>query len=289
MFFSKFPKVLYDFNRAGTFQNMVDIFRNVRPLEEFLDNPSSYRFYEIKNGERPDVVSQRLYGTPEFYWTFFVVNDFLHDGYRAWPLSAEDLFAYMQKEYEGYVITTNPEIIRNTDQIITDHRNSIAGRFDVGEIMYGDISGAKGRLTKKNIDMNQLIIQDVTLGTAGINGITGNADATVIGGAFLGNPDAINNSTETIRGQGVNQEFVDTYRVWKYIDAPYYYYNENDPDKKPVTNAIFVQGGVAESDLAYVSYRAHEEELNETRSRIRYVTPQFINQFVDQFEELINV
>lgn len=289
MYFKKFPKVDYDFNRTGTTQKMINIFRSVRPVDTFIDEPSAYSIYEVKNGERPDIVSQRIYGTSIYYWTFFVINEFLHDGYRSWPLSQEDLFDYLQKEYEGYVITTNPQIVRNTDQIITDHRNSLSGRFDVGQTLYGTVSGAKGRITKKNIDMNQLVVQDVTLGTSGVNGITGASDSNVIGGAFIGNPEAINNSTETVRQQGANQDFVDTYRVFKYLDAPYYYYNENDADKKPVTNAIFVEGGVAESDLSYVTYRAHEEELNEQRSRIRYIHPNYINDFVKRFESLLNV
>ena len=108
-FFKQFPKVEYDFNRTGVKQNMVDLFRSVRPLPSFLDNYSAYKFYEVKNGERPDIVSQRLYGTSQYYWTLFVVNDFLHDGMRSWPMSQEDLYTYIEKEYEGYVIETNPD------------------------------------------------------------------------------------------------------------------------------------------------------------------------------------
>ena len=79
-FFRQFPTINYDLKKDGSVMRMVNIFRNVRPLQNYVDNPSLYNFYEIKNGERPDTVSQRLYGTPDFYWTFFVINEFLHDG-----------------------------------------------------------------------------------------------------------------------------------------------------------------------------------------------------------------
>ena len=105
-FFRQFPKIDYDFNREGSITQMVDIFRSVRPLPTFVDEFSGYKFYEIADGERPDIVSQRLYGTSKYYWTFFVVNDFLHDGYRSWPLSASDLHAYIEKEYKGKAIET---------------------------------------------------------------------------------------------------------------------------------------------------------------------------------------
>lgn len=269
-FFKQFPKVQYDFNRTGITQNMVDLFRSVRALPTFLDEYSAYRYFNVENGERPDVVSERLYGTTDYYWTFFVINEHLHDGYRAWPLSQEDMYDYLTKNYNGYVITTNPSITRTGDGLISEFRDSLSGRFKIGETITGAISGASGKLTRKNVDMNQLIIQDVT------------------GGAFIGDPTLVNNSTELVIGQ-TSGDSVSTHRVFKYADAPYYYYLETDADKKPVTNAVHIQGGVVESDLAYVTYRTHEYELNDERSKIRYVVPQYIEQFVDAFEELINV
>ena len=50
-YFKQFPKVEYDFERNGIVQNMVDIFRHVKPLQNFVDNFSGYRFYNIINGE----------------------------------------------------------------------------------------------------------------------------------------------------------------------------------------------------------------------------------------------
>ena len=267
-FFKQFPKIEYDFNRTGVKQNMVDLFRSVRPLPSFLDNYSAYKFYEIKNGERPDIVSQRIYGSSQYYWTFFVINDFLHDGYRAWPMSQEDLFDYIAKEYEGYVIETNPVITRDTDQLITDHRNSLAGRFALGETITGATSGATGTLTSKITDLSQLIVQNVT-------------------GAFIGDQTPGSNTTELVVG-GTSEDSVSTYNVYKYAEAPYYYHRTDDADKKPVTNANHIVGGVDALHLSYVSNRSHIIEENDERTKIRIIDPAYVEQFVDQFEELIN-
>ena len=94
-FFKQFPKVEYDFNRQGVIMNMVDIYRSVRPLQNFVDDTTAYIYYEVRNGERPDIVSNKLYGNQNFYWTFFVVNEALHDGLQTWPLSQEYLFTYI--------------------------------------------------------------------------------------------------------------------------------------------------------------------------------------------------
>ena len=306
MFFNRFPNTKYDFDGQGKFQNIKNIFRSVRALPEFLDTFTSYKLYDVINGERPDIVSSRLYGTPQFYWTFFVVNDFLHDGYRAWPMSQQDLVQYFETQYEGIVITTDPEIVPDADGLDT-FKNSIAGQFDLGEILHGGTSGAKGTLTKKDVDMNQLVIQDVTLGTAGIHPISGAADSSITGGQFIANEAIIQNS---------NTEQVESHIVYKYIDAPYQYYATADSaNQRSVTNRTFINSSekeqiaidpnnseansdgqvfrttnntVDENFISFKTYREYETELNDARSQIRYVDPNYIGEFVERFTELLN-
>ena len=307
MFFNNFPNIKYDFEGQGKLQNIKNIFRSVRALPEFIDEFTGYKLYDVINGERPDIVSQKLYGRPDFYWTFFVVNDFLHDGYRAWPMSQEDLLQYFDTQYEGFVITTDPEIVPDADGLDT-FKNSIAGQFDLGEILHGGTSGAKGTLTKKDIDMNQLIIQDVTLGSAGKHPISGADDASITGGQFIANEAIIQNS---------NTEQVQSHIVYKYIDAPYQYYATADStNQKSVTNRTFINSSekeqiaidpnnseansdgqvfrtinntVDENFISFKTYREYESELNDARSQIRYVDVNYIGDFVNKFNKLINL
>ena len=99
-FFKNFPTIEVDLQRNGKINKMVNIFRSVRPLQNFIDDSALYTLYEIKNGERPDIVSQRLYSTQEYYWTFFVINDFLHDGYRSWPCPQNILDKYIDYDMQ---------------------------------------------------------------------------------------------------------------------------------------------------------------------------------------------
>ena len=268
-YFRQFPKVGYDLKNDGVIQNVVNIYRSVRPLQAFVDNIAAYKFYEIKDGERPDIVSQRLYGTPNFYWTFFIINDYLHDGLAPWPMSSADLFTHIETEYNGFAITTNPLIRRNTDQLIIDHENSLAGRFKIGEKIIGGNSSASGTLKKKIIDLNQLIVQNVT-------------------GTFIGDPTLSSNNTETITGQTTGDN-VNSYEVYKYADAPYQYYLETDTiEQRTVDNGIFIDGGTPTSDLSFITNRAHIEASNSARSNMRVIDPKYIRQFTDKFETLIN-
>jgi hypothetical protein len=268
-YFRQFPKIGYDLKNDGVIQNVVNIYRSIRPLQQYIDNISAYKYYEIKNGERPDIVSQRLYGTPNYYWTFFIINDYLHYGLASWPMSSEDLYEWIKEEYNGFAITTNTIIRRNTDQLITDHENSLSGRFQIGEKINGGSSSANGTLKKKLIDMNQLIVQNCT-------------------GTFIGDPTLINNPSETIVGE-TSGDSVTSYQVYKYEDAPYQYYLETDITyQRVVDNGIFINGGTPASDLAFISNRAHVEQANMERSNLRVIDPNYIRQFTDKFETLIN-
>lgn len=272
-FFKQFPKVSYDLRKDGSIMKMVNIFRSVRPLQNFVDNPSLYKFYEIKNGERPDVVSHRLYGTSDFYWTFFVVNEFLHDGYKVWPMSQEQVYEYIKQHYEGYAVTTRPYMQLDSDGIRRENVDSLAGKFQIGEDILGATSGARGTLTKKDVDMNQLIIQNMQ-----------NTNA------FSGNGAADNNNYELLQGQ-TTDDSVQSYEVFKYADAPHHYYIlDEDGVEREYTNMTFINqtSATAEASLKYVTNRAYIQELNDERSKIRVINPNFIGKFIEEFESLLN-
>ena len=280
MFFKKFPNIEYDFEGKGETNTIKNIFRSVRALPTFLDEFTGYSFYHVVNGERPDIVSQRLYGSSDFYWTFFVINDFLHDGYRAWPLSQEDLEEYFETHYYGKVITTNPIIIPDADglDVVQD---SLAGKFDLGSIVHGGTSGAKGTIVKKNIDMNQLVIQEITEGTAGVHPITGASDSNFDGGPFQ--------SSEQLVQELPNSHQVKIDKVFNYIDAPYQYFKTGDTERKQVTNKTFIDStdSVDENQLSFITNRLFETERNDQRSFIRYVQPTAMGDFVKAFNDLI--
>ncbi len=269
-YFKQFPNIAYDFDRNGIKQNVVDIYRSARPLNAFLDDLNAYSFYEVKNGERPDIVSQRLYGTTQFYWTFFIINDFLHDGLAAWPMSQEKIQAYMNQEFEGVVITTNPFVDDTGDiGVEAGYPNSLSGRFELGETITGTTSGATGILVKKNLDMNQLVLQSVE-------------------GSFIGSSaPGPQNATESITGSKTIDS-VNTYDVYKYIDAPHNYYRTDDPEKRVQSNSIFINGGEPAGELSFDTNRSHIFAVNDARSKIRVIDPKYITQFVEKYEAIIN-
>ena len=276
-FFRQFPKIQYDFQDNGIDTRIIDIFRFVKADDRYLDDLSTYAFYQIQNGDRPDIVSNLLYGTPDYYWTFFVINEQLKTGLSGWPMSTEQFEDYMTTEYDGIAIETYPVIIRDGNGKITDHRNSLAERFQLNETVTGILSGATGIVKAIDVQKSQLILRDVD-------------------GVFQGN--------ELVRGNTTLDE-VTSYRVWDYRDAPHHYedddgntiYSALHIDEQYIYNANNVlvtasnpiQTGTSDSEVNIITNFEYETQLNEERANIRVIRSKLIYDFAKNYRDLINI
>jgi hypothetical protein len=100
MYFKKFPKFLYDFKING--ENKValvkDITQNVRIRTQILENITLYDEYDIKDGETPEIIAEKIYGSPEYHWVVMLCNhrfDYIND----FPLSTHNLEEHITQKY----------------------------------------------------------------------------------------------------------------------------------------------------------------------------------------------
>lgn len=105
-FFSQFPKVPYSFDQFTPSINtqIIDMYRYVDVNRDITSDLAAYLTYSIKDGERPDQVSHKLYKTPDYHWTFFIINELLKDGIKNWPKSYIELDQYVKKNYGKYSV-----------------------------------------------------------------------------------------------------------------------------------------------------------------------------------------
>ena len=146
-YFSNFPTIKYDlfFDKQKT--DVVDIFRVVKVKRKFRDDITFYTFYEIQDGERPDVISTKLYGTPDYYWTFFMINDHLVNVSYDWPLSTPELHQKIDMKYTGTVLTTN---------------ENISTKFIKNNTIQGLISGARAKVLDKDPNNGLIRIEPIS-------------------------------------------------------------------------------------------------------------------------------
>jgi hypothetical protein len=100
MYFSRFPEMLYNFPIAGKEKVIVvrDITVNVRILKQVLENVSLYDTYDVVEGETPEIVSAKLYGSSDYHWALMIANqrfDYLND----WPMTFAALEQYCIDKY----------------------------------------------------------------------------------------------------------------------------------------------------------------------------------------------
>jgi len=115
-----FPFRSFDLQDNGVNRVITDIFRNVDVNDKLIDQISVYKSYYINDGERPDIVSNNLYASPDYYWTFFITNDFLKEGLNNWPLNNLEFNKFVEAEYGKYsVLTFVPLAIPNKTYTIS--------------------------------------------------------------------------------------------------------------------------------------------------------------------------
>jgi hypothetical protein len=263
-FFKAFKKIPYKFDNDQPSSNITDLFHYVVLDELFTDKSTAYQYYEVGDGERPDIVSQKLYGTPDYYWTIFLINEHLSDGHEAWPLSSQEYERYIKHMYDGIVIHANYEIIYNTDGQLIDHKNSVAGRFEIGEPVIGSKSGATGYILDKDPTLNHIYIGGIKNGIA-------NPDIQTLGGPFRLDDLIIGDQTS---------DSISTNKIWPWAKAPKYYLDENGIETTTLDIIHSVNNGTK-----YVSFEEYEKTLNEDRRHIRVIRPSIIDDFVIQYKK----
>jgi hypothetical protein len=108
-YFNKLPEIYYNFILNGTEKLFIvrDITANVRPLKNTLDNITVYDLYDIVDGETPEIISHRFYGSPKYHWAIMIANQ-RYDYLNEWPLPYDRLVQYCVDKYgDGNIYDTH--------------------------------------------------------------------------------------------------------------------------------------------------------------------------------------
>jgi hypothetical protein len=101
MYFKDFPQFLYDFNYGnGKSKTTVvkDITRNVRIKKDILANISLFDEYDIIDGETPEIIAEKFYGSPEYHWVVMIANE-KYDWTTDYPLRESILQRHIKTSY----------------------------------------------------------------------------------------------------------------------------------------------------------------------------------------------
>lgn len=100
-YFSNFPMVTYTLNqspKAGEFTYVTDIFRRVAPIADFTKDRRIFYTYHIQEGDSPEIVADRQYGSPKYHWVVCLFNN-ITDPLLEWPRSYANMVTYIIDKY----------------------------------------------------------------------------------------------------------------------------------------------------------------------------------------------
>ena len=93
--------------------------RNIMVRAKFLDyfknTQAAYLDYTVRDGERPETLAHRVYGSSDLHWVILLFNEIL-DPLFTFPLSTNDLAAAVDKKYSGvtlFVDMKNIQFLKN--------------------------------------------------------------------------------------------------------------------------------------------------------------------------------
>jgi hypothetical protein len=100
-YFNYFPKTLYSLSDE---RNAADIVSNIIARfgfeAELKDNTNIYYPYDIQDGDTPEMIANKYYGSPEKHWIVLLFNDIIDTQYD-WPLDQRTVITYINNKYSA--------------------------------------------------------------------------------------------------------------------------------------------------------------------------------------------
>jgi len=294
-YFKNFPKVDYRFGNNEAAVQFQDIGAYIDIIDQVKEYSVYYEAYNIQNGQRPDQVSLEIYDTPDYYWTFFLLNESLRTG--GWPLVDADVYPKAKEYYPNMAFTTNAVVLLK--QPIINQYPSVPGaeeiywvptgqdiqlctdkNFVVGSWIYFRESKAVGKILK--------IDQDIGLVTTDAVGINPISDEIV---------DSID-EVSALKILGGDTDLDPTYRlaemsvykVYDQWDSPHHYESPTTNDWiYPTINTVkpFALDQSSVNARQSVSYFQRVSETNDTQKVISVIRKGNIDKIVSEFNRLI--
>ena len=285
-FLDKFPLVTFTVDRkiSNEYDAVTNILFRIGIIKDVMENNvNAYYYYIIKDGDRPEILAEQIYGDAQAHWIILYTNN-IYDPYYDWPMDDRTFEKYIIKKYgslawaktnyhhyEKVITRENPfaQVVSTTrfevnEKKLTDGIITIIDAetdYGVGEIAYIGPSNLSNTFSGQVIAWNNANGQIVLANTNGnakqyqfLIGTSSAANGTVLKVDLPTTPmDAYNTLTDTT-------DF-STYTV-----AGRTVYETISREK--------------------VSYYDYEEKLNEDKRQIKIIQPQYYQQIISELDNV---
>ena len=98
MYFTRFPQGQYIIPGTKEYKLVCDLWRRIKIRDKIKNEASLYSEYFVADGERPETIAERQFGSPELHWIVLITHD-VTDGLHGWPLTFSAFEQYVKDKY----------------------------------------------------------------------------------------------------------------------------------------------------------------------------------------------
>ena len=109
MYFANFPLIPYDSVGNGEFKVVTNLLKRVALRSKIKSNILLFDTYDVREGETPESIADKLYDDSELHWVILLIND-ITDRYHQWPMSSSQFLAFLNDKYSDVDATHHYEI-----------------------------------------------------------------------------------------------------------------------------------------------------------------------------------
>ena len=118
-----YPSLLRGRNKIEDRVVVKNIFKRSKLRTDVNQAITAFNYYTIKEGMRPDMIAQELYGDPELDWVILTSNNITNIRDQ-WPLNHNDLHEYMLEKYGSEANIAKVEIYE-TREILDEYKRVV--------------------------------------------------------------------------------------------------------------------------------------------------------------------
>jgi len=102
----------------GEFKDVKNLLRRVAIRAKVKTNTLLYDTYDVKEGETPESIADKLYDDPELHWIVLLVND-ITDRYHQWPMNFSQFNQFIADKYDDVDGTHHYELAQSSGNTTT--------------------------------------------------------------------------------------------------------------------------------------------------------------------------
>ena len=107
-FFNFYPTTAYtNSNESTSYDIVTNIIARFAFEKSLKENSALFYSYDIQDGDTPEIIANKYYGSPEKHWIVMLFNDIVDPQYD-WPLTDRNLIVYINDKYSANGAASNP-------------------------------------------------------------------------------------------------------------------------------------------------------------------------------------